>query len=172
MSLLQLQPKLQKKRRTSPGCRHLPPAGNTPAPESTRSSEGSTQSVRKTRVCGGGQRRRRTEEQSWAEGGSANPPAPSVCHIPSPLHILRRAETANHAETNVKINHYDLSCSALACFPLVTFPSHSSSRPISLLPKKNLQTQCLPPQWFPWHRATQQRLYGRPMACEQERGSC
>lgn len=82
------------------------------------------------------------EEQSGAEGAqpiprpSNPPPAPSVCHIPLPLHILRRAETASHAETNVKINHYDLSCSALTCSPSVKFPFHSQ-QPGSLFFKYN-----------------------------------
>lgn len=82
------------------------------------------------------------EEEEEEAGGvrlgwtdSANPPAPSVCHIPL-LCILWRAETANHAETNVKINHNNLSCSALTCSPLVTFPFHSSSRAISFFPNK------------------------------------
>lgn len=81
------------------------------------------------------------EEEEEGKGGelgrrgSANPPppAPSVCHIPSPRHILRRAETASHAETNVKINRFDLSCSALTCSPLVTFASQLSPARLPLL---------------------------------------
>lgn len=71
---------------------------------------------------GGGWRRR-----AGPKGLSQSPCSICLPH-PSSLHILRRAETASHAETNVKINHYDLSCSALTCSPLVTFPFHSSSQ--------------------------------------------
>ena len=79
------------------------------------------------------------EEDGGAELGrrglSQSPCSICLPH-PSPLHILRRAETASHAETNVKINHYDLSCSALTCSPPVTFPFHSHSRAISSSPNK------------------------------------
>lgn len=128
---------------------------------------------------GGGQRR-------WAgpKGLSQSPCSICLPH-PSPLHILRRAETASHAETNVKINHYDLSCSALTCSPLVTFAFHISSRVISSSPnikkdsfytvstsllhfmQNELQPQYLPPQCFPLaqHR-TQKRLHGAAYAVQ------
>lgn len=67
-------------------------------------------------------RRRRLEGPSWAElgrRGLGQSPCSSCLPHPCPLHILRRAETASHAETNVKINCYDLSCSTLTCFSLV-----------------------------------------------------
>jgi len=118
---------------------------------------------------GGGWRR-------WAgpKGLSQSPCSICLPH-PSSLHILRRAETASHAETNVKINHYDLSCSALTCSPLVTFAFQVSSQAISsssnkkrpLLQKESIillhfsakwvAAQCLPSQCFPWHRTTKQR---------------
>lgn len=102
---------------------------------------------------GGGQRR-------WAgpKGLSQSPCSICLPH-PSPLHILRRAETASHAETNVKINHYDLSCSALTCSPLVTFAFHISSRVISSSPniKKRLflHSEHFPPPFYAkWAAAT------------------
>lgn len=79
------------------------------------------------------------EEDGGAELGrrglSQSPCSICLPH-PSPLHILRRAETASRAETNVKINHCDLSCSALARSPPVTFPFRSHSRAISSSPNK------------------------------------
>lgn len=59
---------------------------------------------------GGGWRSR-----AGAEGAQPIPLLHLSATSLSSLHILRRAETASHAETNVKINHYDLSCSALTC---------------------------------------------------------
>lgn len=135
---------------------------------------------------GGGQRR-------WAgpKGLSQSPCSICLPH-PSPLHILRRAETASHAETNVKINHYDLSCSALTCSPLVTFAFHISSRVISSSPnikKKTLFTQwalpssilckmscshnIFPLSAFPWHSTEHRRDFmGRPMLCKRGNGPC
>lgn len=86
-----------------------------------------------TRVDSGGGGGRRS--RAGPKGLSQSPCSICLPH-PSPLHILRRAETASHAETNVKINHYDLSCSALTCSPLVTFPFRSHSRAISSSPNK------------------------------------
>lgn len=128
--------------------------------------------------------RREKEEDRGAELGrraSANPPCSICLPHPSPVHILRRAETASHVETNVKINHRNLSCSALACSPLVTFPFHSSSQAISSPNRKDpfctlsypllhfmrneLQPQCLP-------LATQHGSMGRPTVSVRESASC
>lgn len=49
----------------------------------------------------------------------------------SPLHILQRAETASHAETNVKINRWGRRCSALTCPPLVKLAFQDSSQAVS-----------------------------------------
>lgn len=130
--------------------------------------------------------RREKEEDRGAElgrRGSANPPCSICLPHPSPAHILRRAETASHAETNVKINHRNLSCSALTCSPLVTFPFHSSSQAISSPNRKDpfanwatpssilCETSCSH-NAFPWHWATRHGSMGWPRVCVRESTSC
>ena len=108
---------------------------------------------------GGGGGRRSKRSRAGPKGPSQSPCSICLPH-PSPLHILRRAETASHAETNVKINHYDLSCSGLPCSPLVTFPFHSHSRAISSPQQKNKKCPPLhskhppPPFYAKWAAAT------------------
>lgn len=126
-------------------------------PTSSGSQGGVTDPTPHGWTQGGGGRGQRS--RAGPKGLSQSPCSIRLPH-PSPVHILRRAETASHAETNVKINHHDLSCSAFTCSPLVTFPFHSSSQAISSPNTKDpfthwatpllhsmqneLQPQCLP----------------------------